>query len=54
MGKMHQDIKDLFPNAMYFGFTGTPEIKEIGDVVTVLKDGTDVGTREIKNVNIIP
>ena len=28
------------------------EIKEIGDVVTVLKDGTDVGTREIKNVNI--
>lgn len=33
MGKMHQDIKDLFPNAMYFGFTGTPEIKEIGDIV---------------------
>ena len=32
MGKMHQDIKDLFPNAMYFGFTGTPEIKEIGDI----------------------
>ncbi len=33
MGKMHQDVKDLFPNAMYFGFTGTPEIKEIGDIV---------------------
>lgn len=32
MGKMHQDIKDLLPNAMYFGFTGTPEIKEIGDI----------------------
>lgn len=32
MGKMHQDIKDLFPNAMYFGFTGTPEIKEIEDI----------------------
>jgi len=32
MGKMHQDVKDLFPNAMYFGFTGTPEIKENGDI----------------------
>lgn len=32
MGKMHQDIKDLLPNAMYFGFTGTPDIAEMGDV----------------------
>ena len=28
------------------------EIKEIGDVVTVLKDGTDVGTRKMEDVNI--
>lgn len=32
MGKMHQDIKDLLPNAMYFGFTGTPDIEDIGDI----------------------
>ena len=32
MGIMHQDIKKLFPNAMYFGFTGTPVIKEKGDI----------------------
>lgn len=32
MGKMHQDIKDLLPNAMYFGFTGTPEIEKNGDI----------------------
>lgn len=32
MGTMHQDIKKLFPNAMYFGFTGTPVIKEKGDI----------------------
>lgn len=32
MGTMHQNIKDLLPNAMYFGFTGTPLIKEIGDI----------------------
>lgn len=25
IGKMHQDIKDTFPNAIYFGFTGTPD-----------------------------
>ena len=28
------------------------ELKEIGDVVTVLKDGKDVGTRNIKDVDI--
>ena len=28
------------------------EIKEIGDVVTVLKDGTDVGTKKIEDVSI--
>ena len=28
------------------------ELKEIGDIVTVLKDGKDVGTRNIKDVNI--
>ena len=33
MGTMHQNIKDLLPNAMYFGFTGTPVIKESGDIV---------------------
>lgn len=32
MGTMHQGIKKLFPNAMYFGFTGTPVIKEKGDI----------------------
>jgi len=32
MGDMHQAIKDLLPNAMYFGFTGTPEIQKSGDI----------------------
>ena len=28
------------------------ELKEIGDIVTVLKDGKDVGTKDIKTVDI--
>lgn len=32
IGKMHQDIIDTFPNAMYFGFTGTPDLDFTADV----------------------
>ena len=28
------------------------EIKEIGDVITVLKDGTYVGTRNVKEITL--
>ena len=31
-GKMHQDIKDTFPNAIYFGFTGTPDQDYTADI----------------------
>ncbi len=31
-GKMHQDIKDTFPNAIYFGFTGTPDHEYTSDI----------------------
>lgn len=31
-GLMHQDIKRTFPNAIYFGFTGTPDHDETVDI----------------------
>lgn len=31
-GLMHQDIKRTFPNAIYFGFTGTPDHGETVDI----------------------
>lgn len=31
-GDMHQDIKRTFPNAIYFGFTGTPDHDNTADI----------------------
>lgn len=31
-GEMHQDIKRTFPNAIYFGFTGTPDHEYTADI----------------------
>lgn len=31
-GEMHQSIKQTFPNAMYFGFTGTPDWEYTADI----------------------
>lgn len=31
-GQMHQDIEHTFPNAMFFGFTGTPDHDETADI----------------------
>ena len=31
-GEMHQNVKKTFPNAIYFGFTGTPDHEETVDI----------------------
>ena len=52
MGTMHQDIKKLFPNAMYFGFTGTPVIKEKGDIAEDNIYTSDIFGNELHRYNI--